>query len=109
MGYRPYIECVDHPDVETYYGTKLYGYVWDCIELPSAKYLVEIGAIDNDPDIFEYDCLPEIELTEEQFAKWIKLYYTDVMNYSEYPVGEFTKNYWKMLSELSGNKNVGWI
>lgn len=70
MGYRTNI----NDGITDYYNAKHYGYsAIDEHELPSYKYLVEIGVFDG-TEIFWYGCDNEIELTPEQFRHFITLY-----------------------------------
>ena len=79
MGYRLdiYKNSVT-PENNIYYGTKLIGYCdYHEYELLCVKYLCSIRD-DIEPDDFGYYFTPEVELTIEEFKKFIQLYMFDL-------------------------------
>ena len=71
MGYRISIK----DGVNSYYGTKHYGYYdyYKEHEFESYKYLLSIGKMDGD-ELFDYGYYGDIELTPEEFRIFIELY-----------------------------------
>lgn len=92
MGYR--LEITDKSTNKIFYGTKLYGYYGNTIEemkdLLSIKFLKSIDVIDNldystyDGNYWDYGFNNPIDLTSEDFNKFIIFYLVDLMMYGSY-------------------------
>lgn len=78
-------KCANNENIY-FYGTKLYGYYKDIDNLPSIKYLENLGirkayGIDDDETFEQYFycscCTPDFTLTRDQFLIFITLYCFD--------------------------------
>lgn len=116
MGYR--LEITDGSEY-SFYGTKLYGYVGDTVEelshLLSIQYLSSLKLIEQlDYKTFEgnywsYGCNNPIDLSPEQFNKFIMLYLIDLSHY----LGGSGTYLFKIIDELlplinDRNKHLEW-
>ena len=108
MGYRPEIKDLQNPDLR-FYGTKLYGYVRDDLELPSRRYLISIGKVKDD-DVWDYTFSHEMILTAEQFRKFMELYENDFDEYGKF--GKLSEYHdYNVIQELlksESDKHIEW-
>ena len=108
MGYRPEIRDLQNPNLR-FYGTKLYGYVSDDLELPSRRYLISIGKVEEG-DFWDYPFPHEMTLTAEQFRKFMELYEKDFDEYGEF--GKLSEYHdYNVIQELlksESDKHIEW-
>lgn len=108
MGYRLNVLDAQHPELE-FYGTKLYGYVADETKLPSCKYLISLGKVDDDT-IWDYSCENETQLTAKEFKTFFSLYEEDFFAQMHIRLKDYY-DYWKIerMYETDSDKILTWL
>lgn len=92
-----------------YYGTKLFGYVQDTSNLPSCRFLINLGKC-GENEIWTYSFSGDITLSEDEFREFIRLYDRDFKDYTGIPL-RYVEDYEKLeaITASDGDKLLQWF